>query len=312
VSVLLMGRVFYTDLPAHLRLTLLAIADSADDDGDSIHIGQKHLGLRIGAGERTVRGNCRELVERGILIELGKTNRGVKRYRIDLATLPSDVDIEAQKATIRKVQPAATSAGDLPASPAAAAPAKSAGTKGHRKSTAARDRKPAAGEHRKSTAAYPSVEPSVDPSATTAALAARPHPPATIHRKGDGIFEALYRIWKGHDYPFATGDPRLTPRNHDTLGICAAELRKGGATAELVLRMPEAWVSVFPGKVMPTWTPWAAVKHWPALDAWLTDGYVARGERSNEMDEVAAGLADVEKRALAERDRKAALAEVAS
>lgn len=147
---------------------------------------------------------------------------------------------------------------------------------------------------------------------TTGALERAHHPPATIHRREDGIFEALYAIWKGHAYPAAEDDPRLTPKNHDALGICAAELRRGGATAELISRMPDAWVHVFPGRAQPTWTPWAAVKHWAALDAWLTDGYVARGAATNEMDGVAADLAEAERRAIAEREARDALAEVAS
>jgi hypothetical protein len=101
-------------------------------------------------------------------------------------------------------------------------------------------------------------------------------PSKALTRGRDLIFEGLYEIWVGQPYP-GRADAGLTPRNRDRLGTAAAQLKAAGATPEMIRRLPEAWCGVFPGRSMPTWTPNAAVEHWPALAAWISRGYVARG-----------------------------------
>lgn len=65
MSVRLLGRAFYADLPAHLKLTLLALCDEANDEGQGVAIGQRKLGMKVGASDRTVRGNLAKLREDG-------------------------------------------------------------------------------------------------------------------------------------------------------------------------------------------------------------------------------------------------------
>ena len=111
-----------------------------------------------------------------------------------------------------------------------------------------------------------------------------PDPGSTDSR--DLEFEALYAIWVGQPYPADGSEAKLTPSNRDYLGTAAAQLRKGGATAEAILAMPEAWTHVFPGRKRITWTPWAAVRHWPALAAWIERGYVARASQDTEREDL--------------------------
>lgn len=162
-----MGQVFYTELPAHLRLTLLALADFADNDGGSIHVGQRHLAVRTGAGERTIRRNLKALVDAGYITETGRTRGGVNKYQLALDRLPSSDDIAAMKAEIRQ-SPPANMAGPGVAEEEV-------------------DRTPTSGEavthvrpNRTPTSAYPSVEPSVEPSALSPSELRSSGEPSTI------------------------------------------------------------------------------------------------------------------------------------
>ena len=125
MSALLVGAVFYTDLPAHLKFTLLALADEADDNGASIFIGQKRLGIKIGHSERSVRANLAELRDLGWVRRLIERHPkyGTDQYEILVDKLPG------------KRPPAAISSGRRPATSA--------------------DRKPTSRSDRKPTSAYP-------------------------------------------------------------------------------------------------------------------------------------------------------------
>lgn len=263
MSALLMGRVFYTELPAHLRLTLLALADFADDDGGSLFVGQNHLAMRIGASPRTVRANLGTLVDMGFLIPIDRVgSHGVNRYEMDLTQLPDDAAIGERKRVMRR-------------------PEDIAGRKSvDRKPTSTSTGSPLPTVDRKPTSYEPSeLQPSEEPSEKLLA------PPASTPLS-DGIFDALYEIWLGRPYP-GRADSQLTDRAADKLGMATAALRKAGATSDLVRQMPAAWIHVFPGARPPTWTPNAAIEHWPALVAWIERGYVPRGSADESADRLA-------------------------
>jgi hypothetical protein len=90
LSVRLLGRAFYADLPAHLKLTLLALCDEANDDGQGVAIGQRTLSLKIGATERTVRANLTKLREAGWIRRVGGKHAlyGTDQYEIAVERLP--------------------------------------------------------------------------------------------------------------------------------------------------------------------------------------------------------------------------------
>jgi biotin operon repressor len=93
-----MSRVFYTDLPPHLRFTLLALADHADDDGTGIYVGQERLARKVGIRVRAVHANLCALRDQGYLVQEPRSGRnGVHCYRIDVTKLPS---AEACKAPV--------------------------------------------------------------------------------------------------------------------------------------------------------------------------------------------------------------------
>lgn len=84
-----MGRVFYTDLPAHLRFTLLALADHADDEGAGVFLGKERLARKIGATVRSAYNNLRALREAGYIVHEGRLGpQGTALYRIVVARLP--------------------------------------------------------------------------------------------------------------------------------------------------------------------------------------------------------------------------------
>lgn len=90
MSALLMGRAFYADLPAHLKFTLVALADHADDDGGGIFVGQERLAVKVGASSRSVRSNVDQLTARGYLVPEGRVgSRGTNRYRLVVDKLPT-------------------------------------------------------------------------------------------------------------------------------------------------------------------------------------------------------------------------------
>lgn len=70
MSVRLLGKAFYADLPTHLKITLLALCDEASEDGRGISIGQKKLAMKVGCVERSVRRNLDQLREQGWIVKL--------------------------------------------------------------------------------------------------------------------------------------------------------------------------------------------------------------------------------------------------
>jgi hypothetical protein len=101
MSAYLMGRAFYTDLPAHLRFLLVALCDHAHDDGTSIKVGQSRLARKTGAAERTVRANLAELRSLGYIERLKRqSSAGVDQYRIVLSMLPTHKDIDDRPADV--------------------------------------------------------------------------------------------------------------------------------------------------------------------------------------------------------------------
>jgi len=94
MSGLLQGKVYYTTLPAHLRFTLAALADEADDEGHGVFIGQARLARKIGAGERTVRRNLGELRDLGYITRLDQPSPyGTDQYEVVVSMLPDDRSI---------------------------------------------------------------------------------------------------------------------------------------------------------------------------------------------------------------------------
>lgn len=56
------------DVPASEKLLLVALADECRGDGVVLHLAQADLAAKVGAGERTVRGNLAKLAERGMVL----------------------------------------------------------------------------------------------------------------------------------------------------------------------------------------------------------------------------------------------------
>lgn len=244
-----MARVFYTTLPANLRLTMLALADFADDEGGSLFVGQRHLALRCGSTDRTVRRHLSSLVAEGFLVEEVRLGQhGTNRYQIVLDALPTDVDIRAMKARTLDARPDKLSGRDIV----------------DRTPVSALDRTPVTALDRTPVSYKPSVEPSAEPSALRLA----------DKRKPDLLFEALYGILFGKVYADGGG---LTSSARGSLNAALKELHEAGATEAQVLGVPSAWMLLFPGSSPPTLTPGAVAKHWPALMAIEERGYVARG-----------------------------------
>jgi hypothetical protein len=97
MSALLMGRVFYTDLSAHLRFTLLALADHADDEGANVYPGQDRLARKVGASVRSVRDHLHELERLGYLAVVRRHGpHGTTVYRIAVAKLPTEPTLDRQ------------------------------------------------------------------------------------------------------------------------------------------------------------------------------------------------------------------------
>lgn len=115
-----MGRVFYTDLPAHLRFTLLALADHANDDGDNVYPGQERLARKVGAAVRTVRDQVHELERLGYLVAVGRQGQhGTTRYRIAVEKLPTIDALDRQPTADRQELPTGSPPPSVASRPAA-------------------------------------------------------------------------------------------------------------------------------------------------------------------------------------------------
>lgn len=123
VSAYLMGRVFYTELTLALKMTLLALADVADDDGTGITLGQARIARKVGCSERTVRRHLDDLRKYGYVQKIGRVGaRGQDRHSIVVEALPTHEQIammfprpatDARPANLADRPPTATSTGHL-------------------------------------------------------------------------------------------------------------------------------------------------------------------------------------------------------
>lgn len=85
MSIHLMAAAFYTELPGHLKLLLLALCDDAADDGRGVCVGQARLARKTGATDRTVRSNLRELERLGWLRRLPDRHPIYHTLQLELA-----------------------------------------------------------------------------------------------------------------------------------------------------------------------------------------------------------------------------------
>ena len=81
MSIHIMARVWRSELPSHLRLVLLAIADSANDDG-VCWPGQQNLAAKCGISDRTLRDHLSALTRMGFLSIDRRGNRQSNIYEV--------------------------------------------------------------------------------------------------------------------------------------------------------------------------------------------------------------------------------------
>jgi hypothetical protein len=111
-----MGRVFYTDLPSHLRFTLVALADHANDDGSGVWVGKERLARKVGLSVRAVYDNLRALRDAGYIAHEGRTGpNGTARYRLLLERLP---EVDRQPTADRQILPTGSPPHELASRPA--------------------------------------------------------------------------------------------------------------------------------------------------------------------------------------------------
>lgn len=88
MSVRVMATIFDCDIrPCSYKLTLLAYADHADDEGGGIFPSVKRIAKKVGIGERHVQRIRERFEHAGIMVATGVTDRGIVIYRIDLEAL---------------------------------------------------------------------------------------------------------------------------------------------------------------------------------------------------------------------------------
>lgn len=80
-----MGLVWQLELPSHLKLVLLAIADHANDDGWA-YPGQTSLARKCSVSPRQVRSSISQLVEAGLLESHRRGDRRTNLYRVTIQT----------------------------------------------------------------------------------------------------------------------------------------------------------------------------------------------------------------------------------
>ena len=91
MSVRVMALVWQTNLPPHLRYTLLAYADHANDEGESVYPGEERLMRKTGYGSATIRRNTKALIEAGMLRKIKRGHRGQRaEYQVNLAAVYAD------------------------------------------------------------------------------------------------------------------------------------------------------------------------------------------------------------------------------
>lgn len=262
LSAYLMGRVFYTELPSYLKLTLLALADVAEDDGSRVMLGQARLARKVGCTDRSIRAHLTALRDLGHIEKVGRLgSHGQDRYQIIVGSLPSHEQIAL---LFKGARPDAadrpeTDSDRRPSVPSTGDPA-------------SLDRKLLSDDssvthQQDSSEKVLAPTTSTLPSTVTAIEARRPP---------DDLFEAMFEVWIGQ--PYTTEVARsITGAARGKLNAACGQLRTAGATAEQIHRIPAAWNLMWQGANPPTFTPNAAAAHWPALVAAMERGYVARG-----------------------------------
>lgn len=117
MSALLMGQVFGLAVDEDLKLTLLALADHADDDGTSVRPSIARIAWKIGSGDRnanseyknhrTVQRHFKTLIGLKALIPIRKAaQHRPTEYRLDLSVLPSKSPFVASGDTFHQPEPA--------------------------------------------------------------------------------------------------------------------------------------------------------------------------------------------------------------
>lgn len=136
MSVRQMAAVWELELPSHLKLVLLAIADHANDEGAAFP-GQERLAAKCSLAPRTVRDSLAKLEQLDLLRVVRRGKKQTNLYQLYVIGGPPPLTLQTER------QP-----------------------------TAAGDRRPTAGTDRRPTATpqEPPVEPSVEPSASAGAM----------------------------------------------------------------------------------------------------------------------------------------------
>ena len=92
MSIALMTAVWESALPADERLVALALADWANDDGDSIYPSQPRLAWKVGKTDRSVRDTLASLRARGVLVAVHGAGGGrgvLVHYHMAVEMLPT-------------------------------------------------------------------------------------------------------------------------------------------------------------------------------------------------------------------------------
>ena len=92
MSVKIMGQVWDADLPKDEKFVLLAYADHADHTGGNVYPSIGLIAWKTGYSERSVQRATHELEEAGIMLQTGRAQHNVKRWRILTSKLPKRTD----------------------------------------------------------------------------------------------------------------------------------------------------------------------------------------------------------------------------
>lgn len=243
MSALLMGRAFYADLPPRLKLTLLALADHANDDGTGVMVGQERLAAKVGVERHSIGRYLARLRELGY-IERTRQARGPGRGRRD-AGAPDHyrLVVEALPQNMERSVPS------FPPEP---------------------ENMEHIVFHKPSDI---STNLSCRDNGDTELAFAR-----SRARKRDPVFEALFQLETGLAYSPEVGKTALTRKARASLNAAAAEIRETGISPEELRAAIAAWPRVMGSA---TCTAQAVAKHLPRLRA-AARGVVFRHEDSAE------------------------------
>src|SRR5690242_19106225 len=91
MSAKLMGRVWELDIPSEQQTVLLALADSAHDDGTRCYPGVDYLAWKTGKNRRTIQRVLRDLEATGVIAAVRHSGGGrghATEYRIHVSKAP--------------------------------------------------------------------------------------------------------------------------------------------------------------------------------------------------------------------------------